>query len=98
RQTVITRANMTAYSTAVGPSSVLTKRTIRRAIVLMASAPRVGVGGGGGRAALGRPGRPALRASAGGRRLELAADVGERVVGLAAQGGDGHQADDDDEG
>src|SRR5829696_5334390 len=40
---------------------------------------------------------PPLRGSAGGR-LQLAPDVRERVVGLAAEGGDRHQAHDDDQG
>src|SRR2546421_485806 len=88
--TTIIRANITAYSTAVGPSSRARKFLTRSISFCMVSLL----------CPLKKTGRTRVT---GDRRLRrrsggVQSHVVKRVVGVLAQGGDGRDADHDDEG
>src|SRR5690349_3281145 len=88
--TTTIRASITAYSTAVGPSSALTHwSTLCAYTSLFRSRSRRSVSG-----VVSRRRRRALRAGL----ADLGGDVGEGAVGVAAQGGDGRDAHHHDQG
>src|SRR5436305_13912510 len=108
-QTTMIRASMTAYSTAVGPSSAFRKLT-RAFLSFCISVPRVEeatltipAGRPAARVSLSRPrgsGWPGLAwpPAASGARGGVQRDVAEGVGGVGAQGADGGDADHDDQG
>src|SRR5690349_17299539 len=88
--TTTIRASITAYSTAVGPSSALRNWTTLCAnVFIVGSSSRLLVNG-----VIFKRRRRALRAGL----ADLGGDVGEGAVGVAAQGGDGRDAHHHDQG
>src|SRR5262245_22890849 len=100
--TTMIRASMTAYSTAVGPSSRRRKfatfsANLRMALMPFIAAPRSADPYmrtlHGALPTCPRPDATGLR-----RATDRVADGGEGLVGVGAQGGDGRDAHDDDQG
>src|SRR2546428_798175 len=102
-QTTMIRASMTAYSTAVGPSSFFKKfsancPSLRIAIPSLLEAVKLSVLGGEPRVqppSILPKKRDGLRSRSGGRRVQ--SHIAERVAGIGAEQADRRDADDDDE-
>src|SRR5438874_1354862 len=91
--TTMIRANITAYSTAVGPSSRFTKSTTKFVSFLI-DLPAFRSWRQSGKPGL----YHLLRLFLAGGDVDGGADAGERLVGVGAQGGDGGDAHHDDQG